>query len=221
MRGSQAPTTIFYPAFLHWLISQRIIEHCAMGLGSSFPSVDRSPEMEERKEWINLVAVLLDVLPERFSPSPRPGGRLLLNLLGFQIPDIPDRQRGVGPWPCVTDAFHVESIRIHSQPTILHAFLCFITLLKRDCDQIRVLRFCFRFVEWNQASQQFFFSLNWKCSYLVELVNLYQLFVDWLCFREEEPLVLSCGGSFSEEGALSLWQRQSEGVSTLSVKPCP
>lgn len=30
-----------------------------------------------------------------------------------------------------------------------------------------------------------------------------------LLVREEEPLVLSCGGSFSEEGALSLWQRQS------------
>ncbi|KAK2567207.1 TBC1 domain family member 2B [Acropora cervicornis] len=42
-----------------------------------------------------------------------------------------------------------------------------------------------------------------------------------LLVREEEPLVLSCGGSFSEEGALSLWQRQSgEEVSTLPVKPC-
>lgn len=31
-----------------------------------------------------------------------------------------------------------------------------------------------------------------------------------LLLREEDPLVLSCGGSFSEEGALSLWQRQRE-----------
>ncbi|KAM7451092.1 hypothetical protein ABFA07_001163 [Porites harrisoni] len=31
-----------------------------------------------------------------------------------------------------------------------------------------------------------------------------------LLVREEDPLVLSCGGSFSEEGALSLWQRQRE-----------
>jgi len=31
-----------------------------------------------------------------------------------------------------------------------------------------------------------------------------------LLLREEDPLVLSCGGSFSEEGALSLWQRQTE-----------
>ncbi|XP_068694929.1 uncharacterized protein [Montipora foliosa] len=31
-----------------------------------------------------------------------------------------------------------------------------------------------------------------------------------LLVREEDPLVLSCGGSFREEGALSLWQRQRE-----------
>ncbi|XP_078381614.1 uncharacterized protein LOC144664361 isoform X2 [Oculina patagonica] len=31
-----------------------------------------------------------------------------------------------------------------------------------------------------------------------------------LLLREEDPLILSCAGSFSEEGALSIWQRQRE-----------
>ncbi|KAJ7339512.1 hypothetical protein OS493_005911 [Desmophyllum pertusum] len=31
-----------------------------------------------------------------------------------------------------------------------------------------------------------------------------------LLVREEDPLILSCAGSFNEEGALSIWQRQRE-----------
>ena len=34
-------------------------------------------------------------------------------------------------------------------------------------------------------------------------------------------MVLSCGASFREEGALSLWQRQREEVSVISVEPTP
>lgn len=50
-----------------------------------------------------------------------------------------------------------------------------------------------------------------------KLVNLF-LFIP---LREDDPLILSCAGSFNEEGALSLWQRQREEVSSYSrSSPC-
>lgn len=42
--------------------------------------------------------------------------------------------------------------------------------------------------------------------------SLFDLY-SFIYHREEDPLILSCAGSFSEEGALSIWQRQREEVS--------
>ena len=50
----------------------------------------------------------------------------------------------------------------------------------------------------------------------MKFVNLFS----FIPRREDDPLVLSCAGSFNEEGALSLWQRQREEVSSYARSSC-
>ena len=43
-----------------------------------------------------------------------------------------------------------------------------------------------------------------------------KILYSFMSHREEDPMILSCAGSFNEEGALSIWQRQREEVSNYT-----